>query len=253
MADYFKIELVFESIPKLLKFLPVTLELTLIALVIGLLLGLLIAVIRLYKVPVLSQLFGLFVSVIRGTPIIVQLYLIYYGIPIMLRYINFYTGTNLNINGIPGIAFAIIALGIRQSAFNSETIRSALQSVDRGQIEAAQALGMSNIQVLVRIIIPEAAAVALIPLGNSAIGLIQGTSLAFACSVVELTAQSKILGAKNYRYFEVYCALAIIYWLITIILEWILKFIEKRINVPEQVPALDNNGRLLRRKQNELS
>lgn len=249
MADYFKPELVIESIPKLLELLPITLELTLAAVVMGFLLGLLIAIVRMYKVPVLSQIFGLFVTVIRGTPVIVQLYLVYFGIPVLLRYINFYYGTNFNINGIPGIVFAIIALGVHQSAFNSETIRSALQSVERGQIEAAQALGMGRLQVLTRIIIPEAACVALLPMGNAVISLVQGTSLAFTCSVVEMTAQSKIIGAKSYRYFEVYCALALIYLALTIILEQLIKLIEKKINIPEQVPEADENGNIVRRRK----
>jgi polar amino acid transport system permease protein len=167
---------------------------------------------------------------------------VYFGIPVLLRYINYYQGTNLNINGIPGIVFAMIALGVHQSAFNSETIRSALQSVDKGQIEAAKSLGMGSLQVLTRIIIPEAACVALLPMGNSIISLIQGTSLAFTCSVVEMTAQSKILGAKSYRYFEAYCGLALIYLALTIILEQLIKLAEKKMSIPDQAAETDGNG-----------
>lgn len=234
MAKLFDGKLVITEIPSLLEYLPTTLYLTLVALVFGLLIGLLIALIRMNKVPVLNQLAIAFVSIIRGTPIIVQLYITYFGIPIALKYFNFYHGTDFNINNIPGILFAMVALGLNQSAFDSETIRSSIQSVDKGQIEAAKSIGMSNGQVLRRVILPQAAAVALLPLGNSFIALIKGTSLAFTCSVIELTAAGKILAGRNYRYFEIYCSLAIIYWVITFILERVLALIEKKITIPEQ-------------------
>lgn len=236
MAKLFDGVLVFTEIPELLAYLPTTLYLTLVALVVGLVIGLLIALIRLNKVPVLNQIAIAFVSIVRGTPIIVQLYITYFGIPIALKYFNFYHGTNFNINGIPGILFAMVALGLNQSAFDSETIRSAINSVDKGQIEAAKSMGMNRRQVLSRVVIPQATAVALLPLGNSFISLIKGTSLAFTCSVVEITAAGKILAGRNYRYFEVYCSLAIIYWVITFFLERILSRIEKKIAIPEQPP-----------------
>lgn len=249
MAKLFDPKLVFTEIPTILRSLPVTLELTAIALVIGLLVGLLIAVIRTNKVPVLTQLSIFFVSFMRGTPIIVQLYLAYFGIPIALKYINFHYGTDYNINGIPGIVFAMVALGLNQSAFDSETIRAAIQSVDKGQIEAAKSMGMSGWKVLLRVIIPQAWAVAILPLGNSLISLIKGTSLAFTCSVIEITAQGKILAGKNYRYFEVYCSLAIIYWVITIILEQGIKHLEAKVSIPDEVPERDPEGRIIKAKK----
>ena len=237
MAKLFDVKLVFTQIPELLKYLPTTLYLTAIALVIGLVVGLLIALIRMKKIPVLNQIAIAFVSVMRGTPIIVQLYITYFGIPIALKYINY-------INAVPGIVFAMIALGLNQSAFDSETIRAAIQSVDRGQIEAAKSIGMSGFQVLRRVILPQAGSVALLPLGNSLIALIKGTSLAFTCSVVEMTAAGKILAGRNYRYFEAYCTLAIIYWVLTFILERVLALIEKKISIPEQAPETSTSEKV---------
>ncbi|WP_099469391.1 amino acid ABC transporter permease [Konateibacter massiliensis] len=236
MSNLFDGKLVFTQIPKLLEYLPVTLELTVVALIIGWVVGLLIAIIKMKKIPVLSQLSTLFVSVVRGTPIIVQLYLTYFGIPIALKYFNFYNGTSYNVNAIPPIIFAIVALGLNQSAFDSETIRAAIQSVDKGQVEAAKSMGMTGTQILKRVLLPQAVTVALPSLGNSLIGLIKGTSLAFTCSVVEMTARGKIIAGNNYRYFEAYCALAIIYWLLTIVIEWGFRAIEKKMSVPEDVP-----------------
>jgi polar amino acid transport system permease protein len=249
MANLFDIKLVFSQIPELLQFLPVTLELTAVAAIVGLVLGLLIALVRINNIPVLKQIAVVFVSVIRGTPALVQLYIIYYGIPIALKYFNYYNGTDYNIYIIPSIVFAMIALGLNQSAFDSETIRAALQSVDRGQIEAAKAMGMTGFQVLSRVIIPEAVTVALPSLGNSLISLIKGTSLAFTCSVVEMTAQGKIIGGRTYRYFEVYCSLAIIYWVITLFLEQVLKFIEKKMEIPADLPERDQDGKIIKSKK----
>ncbi len=169
MANLFDVKLVFSEIPSLLRYLPTTLWLTLVALLVGLALGLLIALIRIKKIPVLTQLSIAFVSLIRGTPIIVQLYISYFGIPIALKYINYYNGTSYDVNAIPGIVFAMAALGLNQAAFDSETIRSAIQSVEPGQIDAARSMGMTGFQVLRRVIIPQAGSVALLPLGNSVI------------------------------------------------------------------------------------
>ena len=232
-------KLVFDQIPSILSALPVTIELTLIATLIGYVLGLILALIKINKIPVLRQLAVLYISIIRGTPILVQLYVTYYGIPLILKYHNMRFGTNYNLNAIPAILFAIIALGLNQSAFDSEVIRAAIQSVDKGQIVAAKTLGMTGFQILRRVILPQAVIVALPSLGNSLISLIKGTSLAFTVAVVDLTAQGRILAGKNFRYFEVYCSLAIIYWLITVVLENAFKLLEKKFSIPDQpqVPA----------------
>ena len=143
--------------------------------------------------------------------------------------INSYYGTDYNINNIPAMVFVLIAFAINESAYNSENIRAAIQSVDNGQIEAANSLGMTPFQTFKRIIVPEALIVALPTLGNSFISLIKGTSLAFVASVVEMTAQGKILAGANYRYFEMYISLAIIYWLLTVVIEKVLAVVEKKV------------------------
>lgn len=179
-----------------------------------------------------------YVSFVRGTPVLVQLYIAYFGLPLFLRYLNGRFGWGINVNDIPGFVFSIVALGLNQSAYLSETFRAAFNSVDTGQIEAAKSLGMTSSQAFRRIIFPEAFEVAFPGLGNSIISLVKGTSLAFTTSVVEMTAQARIIGGRTYRYFEAYIALAIIYWLITIILEVVFNLIEKKINIPDQAPEL---------------
>lgn len=237
VKDLFDIEQVFANIPDILRFLPVTMELAIGSMIVSLIIGLILALIRIKEVPVLKQLVAFFISIIRGTPVLVQLYVTYYGIPMFLKYINYTRGTDYNVNSVPAILYAFVALAINESAYNAESIRASLQSVDRGQIEAASSLGMTYFQSLRRIILPEALVVALPSLGNSFIGLIKGTSLAFTCAVVEMTAQGKIIAGRTFRYFEVYVSLAIIYWVITIIVEQLIKFTEKKISIPENVPS----------------
>ncbi len=233
MGNLFDFSVVLSNIPKMLAYLPVTLEITVISAFFAILLGLLIAMIRIRQVPVLNGLSKIYVSFMRGTPIIVQLYLSYYGIPMFLKYINYYNGTDYNVNKIPSILFVIITFALNEAAFDSESLRAAILSVDRGQLEAAHSLGMTGGQVLRRVTIPEAAVVALPSLGNSLINMMKGTSLAFVCSVVEMTAEGQILAGNNFRYFESYISLAIIYWALTFILERMLAALEKHFSIPD--------------------
>ncbi len=242
MTDLFDIRLVFTQIPELLKYLPVTMELAVVSMVVSLILGLLLALVKLKEIPILKSVCNVYISIIRGTPILVQLYVTYFGIPMILKYINYRYGTSYNINGVAPIVYAFVALAVNQSAYNAEILRASLQSVDKGQTEAAHALGMTYFQALRRIILPEAFVVALPSLGNAFIGLIKGTSLAFTCSVVEMTAAGKIIGGRTYRYFEVYVSLAIIYWIITVVIERLLAWLERKISVPEEAPELLEEG-----------
>lgn len=242
MPTIFDIKLVFTQIPALLEYLPVTLLITAFSMIAGVILGFAIAVIRIKRVWLLNSSAGVFVSFIRGTPLIVQLYLAYYGIPILLKYYNYYNQTDYSVNDIPSLLFVLLAFSLNEAAYNSESIRAALLSVDKKQIEAAQSLGMTPFQVLRRVTIPEAFVVALPTLGNALIGLLKGTSLAFVCSVIELTARGKILASSNYRYFEVYVSLALIYWALTIIIEALINVVEARIRVPDR-PRINAVGK----------
>lgn len=234
MPNLFDIKVVYSDFWEILKFLPVTLRLSVVAMLFGLVFGFVLAIIRMKKVPVLKQLTDVFISVIRGTPILVQLYITYFGIPILLKYINYWNGTNFRVTAVPPVIYAIVALALNQSAFYSVTIQAALQAVNKGEIEAAMALGMTGPQRMFRIIIPEAVELALPSLGNTIINLVKGTSLAFTCSIVEMTAQGKIIAGSNFRYFEAYVALAIIYWLVTIVIERLINLILKVTSIPEE-------------------
>lgn len=245
MPNLFDVELVFSQIPELLAYLPITLGIAFASMLLSLLIGLATALIKIKQIPVLRSLAAFYVSFMRGTPIIVQLYLAFYAVPMAMQYINYYYGTDYNTNHIPPMIFVLITFALNEGAYNSESIRAAIQSVDKGGIEAGYSMGMTTTQVLRRIILPEALVVALPTLGNSLIGLIKGTSLAFVCSVVEMTAAGKLMASRNFRFFEVYVSLAIIYWLVTIVLERLIARWEKRLKVNERrVVADDPNPRL---------
>ena len=137
-----------------------------------------------------------------------------------------------------GITFALIFVGI---PFVARAVQPVLEKLDGSYEEAARVMGAKPAYIFRRVILPEAIVVALPSLGNSFIGLIKGTSLAFVCAVVEMTAAGKIIAGRTYRYFEVYVSLAIIYWIITIIVEQGIKLIEKKIRIPENAPAIQTD------------
>ena len=226
---------VFDAVPKIVERLPLTLGLTIAGAFFGLILALVFAVVKINRVRILYPIQAVFVSFLRGTPILVQLMLTYYGIPLFLRYLNGEFGLDWNINEIPPAIFAITAFAFNEAAYMSETIRAAIQAVDAGEIEAARSLGMTSAQVYRRVIIPNAAVIATPSLINSLIGLTKGTSLAFSAGIVEMYAQAQILGGADYRYFERYISVALVYWVISILIEYVGRSVENHmaIKAPE--------------------
>ncbi|MFC5632061.1 MULTISPECIES: amino acid ABC transporter permease [Streptococcus] len=210
---------VFDAVPQILGKLPTTIGLTLMGALFGLVLGLIFAIVKIRRVPVLYRIQALFVSFLRGTPILVQLLLSYYGIPMLLRKINLEFGLDWNIDNVPAAVFVVTAFAFNEAAYASETIRAAIQSVNTGEIEAARSLGMTETQVYRRVIIPNAAVIATPTLINSLIGLTKGTSLAFNAGITEMFYQAQIISGNDYRYFERYVAVSMIYWGISFLLE----------------------------------
>lgn len=214
----FKISYFMEVLPTIASKVNVTFELTIAATVFALLVGVVIAIIGYYKIPVLSQLTRIYVSVMRGTPVVAQLYFFYYGVALY---------SNIVKNMTPLVAVAVV-MSLNMGAFMSESIRGALLSVDEGQKEAAYSLGMTNLQLIIRIIIPQAVRIALPPLFNDVINLIKMTSLAFMIGVPDIMGAAKIEGARTFRYFEIYAAVMLIYWIIVFMLGIVHKFLEKK-------------------------
>lgn len=205
----------FEVLPKVADHLSVTLELTAVSAVFALCIGLVVAIIAYYKIPVLYPVTRAYVFLMRGTPAIVQLYFFYYGIATFSKFIR-------EMDPVPAVA---IVMSLNIGAFMSESIRAALMSVDQGQKEAALSLGMSNLQLVRRIIIPQATRIALPTLFNDIINLVKLSSLAFMLGVIDIMGAAKIEGSYTFRYFEIYAAVMAIY----LVVIGILTLIHKRI------------------------
>jgi putative amino-acid transport system permease protein len=216
--EMFKISYFLEILPVIARKVNVTFELTIVSTIFALLVGVIVAVIGYYKVKGLYQITRVYVSLMRGTPIVAQLYFFYYGIALYSSIVR---------NMAPLMAVSVV-MSLNVGAFMSESIRGALLSVDEGQKEAAYSLGMTNFQLVTRIVIPQAVRVALPPLFNDVINLIKMTSLAFMLGVPDIMGAAKIEGARTFRYFEIYAAVMLIYWVIVLALGALHKFLEKK-------------------------
>ncbi len=228
MRPLFDFQFMVSIIPDILQVVPVTLNITVVAMGLALIVGLITALVRIYRIPVAKQLATVYISFTRGTPLLVQIYLSYYGIPKILEYLHLNYGWNINVNGIPAIVFIYFAFTLNVGAYLSETIRASIEAIDKGQLEAALSIGMTPLQGMRRIILPQAVAIALPSFGNTFISLIKDTSLAFMISVVEMMGQAKIIGARGLQFFEVYIVVALVYWVICIIVEQIVARLEQR-------------------------
>ena len=224
MNQLFNIELAEKYFPKILSALPTTLMIVFVATIIGLVLGALIAMIRIEKVPVLSQLSAVFVSFIRGTPILVQLFIVFYGLPEMLKMIG------LDIRYLDKMYYLYVTYGLNTAAFQSETIRAAILSVPQNQLEASLASGLTKQQAYLKVILPQAIKVAVPSFGTATISLLQDTSLAFTIGVLDVIGRAQALGAVTMHIFEGYVDAAIIFVLCSIVLELLFKWIEKKTN-----------------------
>jgi len=216
----FDITFMFKLFPLLLKYLHVTISIALLSMLLGLLLALIVELIRIYRVPVLYPLSKVYVSFFRGTPLLVQLFLLYYGIPQIFpafRSLNAYNA-------------AVIGLSLNGSAYMAEILRAAVNSVDKGQLEASLSVGMTKWQGMLRIVFPQATRVALPSLGNAFVDLIKGSSLAFVMGVSEILAKAQMSAAANYRFFESYLAVALLYWIMIIFFTHIQKLLEIKLN-----------------------
>ena len=209
------IEELITSFPKLLSVgIKVTIPLTLISFTIEIGIALMTAMVQTAKLPVLKQIARFYVWIIRGTPMIVQLFVVYFGLPSI---------------GITLAAFpsAVIVFSLSVGAYCSETIRAAIESVPAGQLEAGYCVGMNYWQTMVRIILPQAFRTAFPPLSNSLIGLVKDTSLAYSVAIVEILATAQRLAARSYDYFWLYCEAGLIYLIFCTILTFVQSLMEK--------------------------
>ncbi|MFZ0369842.1 MAG: amino acid ABC transporter permease [Halobacillus sp.] len=207
-------------LPLLKGVLSYTIPLTLISFVIGLILAITTALFRISGIKVLSGIARVYVSIIRGTPLLVQLFIVFYGLG------------NLGIEALKFEPFvgAIIAFSLNTGAYASETIRASILSIEKGQWEASSSIGMSYLQSLRRVILPQATRVSVPPLSNSFIGLVKETSLASTILVSEMFRKAQEIVATTYTPLLVYVEAAAIYWVICFLLSVLQGRIENRMN-----------------------
>lgn len=211
------LEYMWELVPVLLGYIPLTLFMALVGMACALVLASVMAVERVFRVPGLDLFVRLFISFFRGTPLLVQLFLFYYGLPQMLSFL-----TNIN-----GVTATIMGLTLHFSAYMAESIRAAILGVDRSQWEASQAVGMTQTQMMGQIILPQAARVAAPTLVNYFIDMIKGTSLAFTLGVTELMGATQKEAAGSFLYFEAFLVVAAIYW----VMVEALAFVQRRLEI----------------------
>lgn len=226
----FSIKVVFQDIVSILSVVPKTLFMALIILVFGIVIGALLTEIKLIKIPVLDKLVAVYISYVRGIPLIIHLYIAYYALPGIINTVDELIGVPYQ-NSLPPVLIVILAYSLYTSAVQSENIRAALLSVESGQFEAAYSIGLSRRQTMMRIIFPQALAVALPVFFNIYLGIIKGLSLAFTVAVVDILAQAKLCSALNFKYLESYVAAGAIYWALCGLLTLIFNKLEKKYYV----------------------
>jgi cystine transport system permease protein len=209
------LDLMVKSAPFLLKGAGYTVELSLGGMLFGLSLGFVIALMRLSSRKWLRGMGRIYVSFIRGTPLLVQLFVIYYGL----------AQFGIRLDPIPS---ALIGLSLNVAGYTGEILRAAIASIDKGQWEASKALGLSWSQTMRLVIMPQAARVALPPLGNSFISLVKDTSLAATIQVPELFRQAQLITARTFQIFTMYFTAALLYWIISTALAALQERMERR-------------------------
>ena len=214
-------QFILRIIPQLIAATKHTISLAVISLIISLALAIIISSIIYYNVRIITPILKVYVSFFRGTPALCQLYMIYFGLG--------------NI-GIPFFAkmsaytAVVLSLSLNMSAYMAENLRGALSSVEKGQSEAGISIGMNSFQIFTLVIFPQAFRVAVPSLSNSFVDLVKGSSMAFTIGVAELMASANLAGIATYNFFEAFFVAAIIYWIITMFINFLQGKLEKRLN-----------------------
>jgi polar amino acid transport system permease protein len=214
----FDLGLIIDSVPFLLRGAVYTVQVSVLAIAFGLVLGWLFGLAAVSGVAALRAVTGCYVQFIRGTPLLVQIFLIYFGLPVL--------GLNL-----PAYWCGVIALGLNSGGFQAEIVRAGIESIDRGQTEAARSIGMSRFQTLVFILVPQTIRRVIPPLTNELITLVKSSSLLSAIAALELTHAGQLIIARTFAPFEIYAAVALIYLVMVNVLSRASALLEKRVFV----------------------
>lgn len=210
------IQLMKDSLGFVLSGLPYTLGISLLSFLTGLVFGLLLALLGGSRQPLLHYLVRAYISIMRGVPMIVVLFVLYFGLP--------YYGLEL-----PALLCAYLGFSMVSAAYISEVFRSSIEAIDKGQWEAAKALGVPYSLMVKKIILPQAFRIAVPPLGNVIIDMVKSSSLAAMITVPDIFQNAKIIGGREWDYMSMYILVAFIYWLIAFLLERYQEFLENKL------------------------
>ena len=230
MDKYFNAVYISDSIPKLLPYIKVTFMVAGLSVLFGTLLGFILAVAKIRKGKIAKKIAYGYTTALRCTPSIVLLFLTYYGIPAIAK------GFGIDLDHIDKTVFIVIAFSLMFAAAMCEVIRTAYESVDKGQFEAAVSVGLSNVQAYVTIVLPQAFVVALPNIGNSVLALIKEGALAYTIGLIDIMGKANLIIAANLNAhaLEIYIALSIIYWVISIVIEQLFLKLEKVLSKGKQ-------------------
>lgn len=218
----FDFDLVVRSFPLLLMGAGVTVKITALSVSFGLLIGMFVSLARLSKLKPLRILATMYVDFIRGTPLLVQIFLIYFALPIA-------TGKRID----PFVA-AITACSVNSGAYVAEIFRAGIQSIDKGQMEAGRSLGMTWVQTMRFIILPQAFKRIIPPLGNEFIAMLKDSSLVSVIGFEELTRRGQLIIARTYGSFEIWLTVAVIYMAMTFTISRLVDFLERRYKIDDK-------------------
>ena len=223
MASFdFAYHVMWESVPILLQGVKYTLIITAGGLLFGFIIGAITGLMKLSRNLLVSKLAGIYIETIRGTPLMVQVMFLYFGLPLALGM------------RIPPLTASIIAISVNAGAYIAEVVRGAIQSIEKGQVEAGRSIGLDRYQTMRYIIWPQAFRRMIPPLGNQFIISLKDTSLLVVIGMGELTRTGQEIIAENFRAFEVWLTVAILYLMMTRTLSYVLSKVEQRVSVSER-------------------
>lgn len=206
-----------DSFPKLLKYgLEVTVPLTIASFALALIISVIVALIQYANLKGLRQICRFYIWIIRGTPLLVQLYLVFYGLP----------SVGIMLDAYPA---AVLVFGFNEGAYMAETMRGALESVSTGQVEAGYCVGMNYLQIMWHVVLPQAFRTAFPALSNSLISMLKGTSLAATITVMEMFRQAQVINGRVYESLGLYGEVALIYLVFCTLLTWLQHKGEKKL------------------------
>jgi L-cystine transport system permease protein len=215
--------------PTVLAALPSTLLLTLYSLIGALIVAVLAGVIEIARIRVLSIVVMAITTFIKGIPLVVQLLFSYYAVPFVAKACDGFLGYSFDPRNVPYFPAAVLALALNFGAYMSDVVVSSYGAVEVGQIEAAKAVGMTQVQTIRRIVLPQMVVISLPNLTNYLVWLLKGTSLASLVNVVEMLTTAKLSAADGYQYLEAYIDAAIIYWAVCAAIEFVSGRFSRRV------------------------